>query len=289
MQRLKGKIAVVTGASRGGGRGIALVLGEQGATVYVTGRSVRGALTRSDLPGTTIEDTADQVSARGGMGLPMRCDHTVDEQVEALFERVRQEQGRLDLLVNNVWGGYEQYDDATFDAPFWEQPLWRWDKMFTAGVRAHFTASRLAAPLMMFQGQGLIVNTTAWDRGKYIGSVPYDVAKTAINRMVYAMALELRAHAVAVVALAPGWMRTEDVLWRFETDVQNWHEVPALSSTESTHYVGRAVVALTTDPNVMEKSGRVLAVGEVAREYGFTDVDGRYVPPFEIPEEHSKD
>lgn len=289
MQQLQGKVAVVTGASRGGGRGIALALGKDGATVYVTGRSIRGDSTRPDLPGTTIEDTAEQVTARGGVGIPVRCDHTVDEEVAALFERVKQEQSRLDVLANNVWGGYENYSDETFDVPFWEQPLWRWDKMFTAGVRAHFTASRLAALLMMSRRQGLIVNTTAWDRGKYLGNVPYYVAKTAVNRMAYGMALELRVHDIAIVALAPGWMRTEDVLRRFRTDEQHWQEVPELHDTESTEYVGRAVVALATDPNIMQKSGNTLMVGDLAREYGFTDIDGRQVPPFRIPEEHLMD
>lgn len=289
MHQLKGKVAVVTGASRGGGRGIALALGKDGATVYVTGRSIRGNSTRPDLPGTTIEDTAEQVTTRGGVGIPVRCDHTVDEEVAALFERVKQEQSRLDVLANNVWGGYENYSDETFDVPFWEQPLWRWDKMFTAGVRAHFTASRLAALLMMSRRQGLIVNTTAWDRGKYLGNVPYYVAKTAVNRMAYGMALELRVHDIAIVALAPGWMRTEDVLRRFRTDEQHWQEVPALRDTESTEYVGRAVVALATDPNIMQKSGNTLMVGDLACEYGFTDIDGRQVPPFRIPEEHLMD
>jgi NAD(P)-dependent dehydrogenase (short-subunit alcohol dehydrogenase family) len=289
MDHLRGRVAVVTGASRGGGRGIALSLGEEGATVYVTGRSIRGDSTRPDLPGTTIDDTAEQVAARGGVGIPVRCDHTADDQVEALFERVRQEQGRLDILVNNVWGGYEDYSDETFDVPFWKQPLWRWDKMFRAGVRAHFTASRLAAPLMISRRQGLIVNTIAWDRGKYLGNVPYYVAKTAVNRMAYGMALELREHDIAVVALAPGWMRTEDVLLRFKTDGQHWQEVPELRDTESTEYVGRAVVALATGPNIMQKSGNTLMVGDLAREYGFTDIDGRQVPPFRIPEEHLMD
>jgi NAD(P)-dependent dehydrogenase (short-subunit alcohol dehydrogenase family) len=289
MQQLKGNVAVVTGASRGGGRGIALVLGDAGATVYVTGRSTRGESTRPDLPGTTIEDTAEQVTARGGVGIAVQCDHTADDQVEALFKRLQREQNRLDILVNNVWGGYENYEAETFDVPFWKQPLWRWDKMFTAGVRAHFTASRLAAPLMMSRRQGLVVNTTAWDRGKYLGSVPYFVAKTAVTRMAYGMALELRAHNVAVVALAPGWMRTEDVLLHFRTDEQHWREVPELCDTESTEYVGRAVVALATDPNVMQKSGDTIMVGDLAREYGFIDIDGRQVPPFRIPEEHLMD
>jgi NAD(P)-dependent dehydrogenase (short-subunit alcohol dehydrogenase family) len=289
MRQLKGEVAVVTGASRGGGRGIALALGGEGATVYVTGRSIRGDSTRPDLPDTTINDTAEQVAARGGVGIPVQCDHTVDEQVEALFERVKQEQGRLDILVNNVWGGYENYDDEAFDVPFWKQPLWRWDKMFTAGVRAHFTASRLAALLMMSRQRGLIVNTTAWDRGKYLGNVAYYVAKTAVNRMAYGMALELRAYSIAAVALAPGWMRTEDVLLRFKTDEQHWQEVPELRDTESTEYVGRAVAALASDPNIMGKSGNTLMVGNLAREYGFTDIDGRQVPPFRIPEENLMD
>jgi NAD(P)-dependent dehydrogenase (short-subunit alcohol dehydrogenase family) len=286
IQSLKGKIGLVTGASRGGGRGIALALGDAGATVYVTGRSVAGHSTRPDLPGTTVTATAEQVTARGGLGIAVQCDHTADDQVEALFDRIKRDQGRLDVLVNNIWGGYEHYDAETFDVPFWEQPLWRWDKMFAAGVRAHFTASRLAAPLMIARRQGLIINTTAWDRGKYLGSLPYFVAKTAVNRMAYGMALELRVHNIAAVALAPGWMRTEDVLFRFDTDEEHWHEVPELRETESPEYVGRAVAALAADPDVMLKSGQVLMVGDLAREYSFTDIDGRRVPPFRIPGEY---
>jgi NAD(P)-dependent dehydrogenase (short-subunit alcohol dehydrogenase family) len=289
MYQLEGKVAIVTGASRGGGRGIALALGEQGATVYVTGRSTRGASTRPDLLDTTIEDTAEQVTARGGVGIPVQCDHAADDQVEALFERVRREQPQLDILVNNVWGGYENHDDETFEVPFWRQPVWRWDKMFTAGVRAHFVASRQAAPLMMSRQQGLIVLTTAWDRGKYLGNVPYYVAKAAVNRMAYGMALELRPYNIAVAALAPGWMRTEAVLQHFRTDEQHWQEVPELHDTESTEYIGRAVVALATDPNYMQRSGETLMVGHLAREYGFTDVDGRQVPVFRIPEEYLMD
>jgi NAD(P)-dependent dehydrogenase (short-subunit alcohol dehydrogenase family) len=279
MQQLKGKIAVVTGASRGGGRGIALVLGEEGATVYVTGRSTRRALTRPELPGTTIEDTAEQVTARGGVGIPVRCDHTVDAEVEALFERVKQEQGQLDILVNNVWGGYEKDPEGDFVTPFWEQPLWRWDAMFVAGVRAHYTASRLAARLMMPQRQGLIVNTTFWERDKYFAPLPYYLSKTAINHMAYGMALELREHNVAAVALSPGWMRTEAVMADLPPNGRPGSE--EVDRTESVEYIGRAVVALAADSSVMEKSGRVLTVGDLAREYGFTDVDGRQVPPFE--------
>src|SRR5687767_5947392 len=161
------KVAVVTGASRGAGRGIALALGEEGATVYVTGRSVRGEATTENLPGT-IEETAETVTKRGGTGIAVRCDHTADADVEELFGRVQREQGRMDLLVNNAWGGYEQHDYRKFTAPFHEQPLRHWDGMFTAGVRAALVAGRCAVSLMLPQRHGLIVNITAWDRDKYL-------------------------------------------------------------------------------------------------------------------------
>jgi NAD(P)-dependent dehydrogenase (short-subunit alcohol dehydrogenase family) len=274
MQHLENKIAVVTGASRGAGRGIALVLGEEGATVYVTGRSVRGDSTRPDLPGTTIDDTAEQVTARGGMGIPVRCDHTVDAQVQALLKRVEREQGRIDVLVNNVWGGYEDYERAPFGGAFWKQPLWRWDKMFGAGVRAHYAASRLAVPLMIPQRQGLVVSTTAWAGGKPLGNLIYDLSKAAINRMAERMAWALRRYDIAVLALAPGFMRTEATLLRLGTDQVRWREVPELQGSQSCQFVGRAVAALAADPDVMEKTGMVLAVDDVAQEYGFTDIDG---------------
>jgi NAD(P)-dependent dehydrogenase (short-subunit alcohol dehydrogenase family) len=293
-RRLTGKVALVTGASRGAGRGIALVLGQEGATVYVTGRTTRDPSARArasgDRPGT-VEGTAEGVRAAGGVGIPVACDHTDDEQVGALFRRLEGEQaGRLDLLVNNVWGGYEEYgSDEAFDAPFWAQPLWRWDRMFDAGARAHYTASRLAAPLMIARRQGLIVNTTFWDRGKALSNLPYDLAKTTINRLAYLLALELRPFGVAAVALSPGWMRTEAVLAAYDTDEAGWQAVPDLAPTESTGYIGRAVAALAADLGVMARSGQVLRVGDLAREYGFTDVDGRQPPPFEMPAEHLRD
>jgi NAD(P)-dependent dehydrogenase (short-subunit alcohol dehydrogenase family) len=276
---LKGKVAVVTGASRGAGRGIALVLGEAGATVYVTGRSVKGEATTESLPGT-IDETAADVSARGGKGVPVRCDHTVDSDVEGLFARVRDEQGRIDVLVNNAWGGYEQHDHRKFTAPFYELPWRHWDGMYTAGVRATLLASRFAALLMLPQKHGLIVNITAWDRDKYLGNVLYDGAKNAINRMTIGMARDLMPHNVAALALAPGFMRTERVARSFEAAGNKDY----LNFTESPEYVGRAVVSLAADANILEKSGKVLAVGDLAQEYGFTDVDGRRIPAFRLPD-----
>jgi NAD(P)-dependent dehydrogenase (short-subunit alcohol dehydrogenase family) len=277
---LRDKVTVVTGASRGTGRGIAAALGAAGATVYVTGRSVRGDPTTENLPGT-IEETAEIVTDRGGVGIPVRCDHTVDSDGEALFERVRREQGRIDLLVNNAWGGYEHHDYRKFGAPFYEQPLRHWEGMFTAGVRATLVASRFAASLMLSRRQGLIINITAWDRDRFLVNVFYDVAKAAINRMTYGMARELKAHNVAAIALAPGFVRTERVALAFEAAGNKEY----FNFTESPEYVGRAVAALAAEQNLMVKSGRVLAVGDVAEEYGFTDIDGRRIPAFKMPDQ----
>ncbi|HEX7118240.1 MAG TPA: SDR family oxidoreductase [Longimicrobiales bacterium] len=292
---LAGRIAVVTGASRGAGRGIALELGAAGATVYVTGRSTRAApaptyagilrMANLETPPGTIEDTADAVSRAGGTGIPVRCDHAVADDVEALFARVEAEHGRLDLLVNNAWGGHEAFTEASLGAPFWEQPLDQWESMFDRGVRNHLLAARFAAPRFMRQRRGLIVTTTFWDDDRYLaGNLFYDLAKSAMNRLAFGLAEELRPHGVASVAVSPGWMRTEWVLACRHADEEDWHTRPELARTESPRYVGRAVVALAADPDVMVKSGRVLRVADLAREYGFTDVDGRVVPAFRIAE-----
>jgi NAD(P)-dependent dehydrogenase (short-subunit alcohol dehydrogenase family) len=280
MPNLKAKVAVVTGASRGAGRGIALALGECGATVYVTGRSVSGQPTTDNMPGT-IDETAEAVTARGGVGVAARCDHTIDADVEALFERLNVEQGRLDLLVNCAWGGYE-VEGRISQAPFWEQPLHYWDRMFVSGVRATLISSRFAAPLMLRQNGGLIINITAWVDDVYLANIFYDTAKNAINRMAFGMARELKKHNIAAVSLAPGFIRTERVAAAFDAAGMKGYE----SFTESPEYVGRAVAALAADSNVMEKSGRTLNVGDLAREYGFTDVDGRLIPPFKLPDDY---
>jgi NAD(P)-dependent dehydrogenase (short-subunit alcohol dehydrogenase family) len=292
MADLKDCIAVVTGATRGAGRGIAVELGAAGATVYVTGRSTRAqpataygeilaASNMAALPGS-IEATADEVTQAGGRGIPVRCDHTDEADVASLFRRVQQEQGRLDLLVNNAWGGHERFD-GVFDAPFWERPMDAWDTMFNRGVRNHLLASRIAVPSMLAQRKGLIVTTTFWDRDRYlVGNLFYDLAKSAMTRLAFAMAQELRPHGVASVAVSPGWMRTEFVLAGHRTDEAHWRERPELAGTESPRYVGRAVAALASDANVMARTGQVLRVGDLAREWGFTDVDGRQVPAFEL-------
>ena len=284
MKPLHNQVALVTGASRGAGRGIAAELGAAGATVYVTGRSVSGAPTTDDVPGT-IDDTAREVTARGGQGIAIRCDHTVDAEVDAVFAQIRSDHGRLDLLVNNVWGGYEHSECKPLPlVPFWEQSLHQWDGMFTAGVRAHVTASRLAAPLMVPHRRGLIVSTTAnLDALPYLSNLFYDLSKNAVARLVWAMAQELRAHAVAALAVAPGFMRTERITEAF----RRAGAAAALDGPggpkETPIYLGRAVVALAQDPQVLEKSGQLLEVGTLAREYGFTDADGSQPAPFRLP------
>ncbi len=221
-----------------------------------------------------MRETADAATQRGGEGA--RCDHTRDTEVEALFARVAEERGRLDLLVNNAWGGYERFDFSRFAAPFWEQPLRHWAGMFEAGVRAQLVASRSAVARMLPSRRGLIVHTTAWDRDKYLGNLVYDVAKAAVNRLAFGMARELKSHDIAVVALAPGFVGTERVRAAFAAAGR------APGNLESPEYIGRAVVALAGDANVLARSGQVLTVGELAGEYGFADVDGRRWPPFRI-------
>ncbi len=292
MNSLTNCVAVVTGSSRGAGRGCATELGAAGATVYVTGRSRReqaapgyeqiSSLSNLERVPGSIDETAEEVTRAGGQGIAVACDHTDEAQVKALFERVRREQGRLDLLVNNAWGGHGSFD-GVFQAPFWERPMVHWDAMFDRGVRNHLLSSRLAAPMLVRQGRGLIVTTTFWDRDRYMqGNLFYDLAKAAMTRLAFGMAQELMPYGVASVAVSPGWMRTEFVLAGHQTDEAHWRERPELTRTESPRYLGRAVVALASDPRVLERSGQVLRVGDLARVYGFTDIDGRVVPPFEL-------
>jgi dehydrogenase/reductase SDR family member 1 len=261
MPDLKGKVAVVTGASRGVGRGVALELAQAGVIVYATGRTVsREAFTTDSI-------------------IPVRCDHTNDREVEAAFQRIFHEQERLDILVNNVWGGYADMVENgkfTWPLPFWEQPIWRWDAMFQSGVRAHYVAGIHAARTMVKQRSGLIVNISFWAAQKHIGNVAYGVSKAATDKLTFDMAHELRQHSVAVVSIYPGLVRTEKVM-----------EAAAfldLSNSESPQFIGRAVVALAADPNLIQKSGQVLVAASLAQEYGFADIDGKRPRPITLEE-----
>jgi NAD(P)-dependent dehydrogenase (short-subunit alcohol dehydrogenase family) len=274
MQRLGGQVALVTGATRGAGLGIARVLGAEGATVYVTGRSVRGVPIVPEYPGS-VEDAADDVTSRGGHGIPVPCDHTDEHAVIDLFERIASEQGRLDVLVCNAWAGYMPYPEHNdwFGQPFWEQSMERWDGMFTGGLRAHLLTARYGLPLMVPARRGLVIFTTFTMGRKYLGNVFYDVAKNGACRAAEVLAGELEDHDVAVLALTPGWMLVERM-----TELTPWQR----AQTESPEYIGRAVAALASDPGVMRRSGQSLAVGNLAREYGFTDLDGRQPTAYPI-------
>jgi len=276
MQRLANKIVVVTGASRGIGRGIAQVLGEHGATVIVTGRSISSDTATEHMPGN-ITETAELVTKAGGTGIPIRCDHTNDIEVEQLFQRIKTDFGRIDMLVNNIWGGYENEFYKKFSIPFWEQPIEKWDVMFNAGLRAHFTASKFAVPLMIPQQKGIIINISAGDLGKYLGNVMYDVVKNAIDRLAFGMSIELKKYNIAAISLHPGFARTERVMAAF---VGN--EAKAIEMTESPSYIGRGVAALAEDEKIMDKTGKSFSAGILAIEYGFTDIDGRKIAPFVI-------
>jgi NAD(P)-dependent dehydrogenase (short-subunit alcohol dehydrogenase family) len=260
---LAGAVAIVTGASRGIGKGCALELGAAGATVYVTGRTLQaGART---LPGT-IGETAEQVSAEGGRGVAVACDHRRDEEVEALFERVRRDEGRLDVLVNNA---FLIPPELTSGRNFWEVPISNWDDMIGVGTRSAFVASAFAARLMVERRRGLIANISSSGAVKYAWHVCYGVGKCALDRLSADTAHELLPFSVAVVSLWPGLVLTERIQ-------ANRARIPGLARVraESQRFTGRAVAALAADPEVLRHTGRALASREVALLYGFRDVDG---------------
>jgi NAD(P)-dependent dehydrogenase (short-subunit alcohol dehydrogenase family) len=273
----------VAGASRGAGRGIALALGGAGATVYVTGRTRRaGPRPFDDAPGS-IEDTAEEVGRRGGRGIAVRVDHTVEAEVAALFERVSAEAGRLDLLANAVWGGSEQYVQKGWQKrPFWELESAGWRETMMAGPYACLVASRHAARLMAPRRRGLIVHVTEpvlerYDKGGPPFWMFWMLGHRGINRLSEAMSPQLAKRGIASIALAPGWMRTERVM--MYTSAREKRS-PRFAKSESTEYVGRAVVSLAADRRVRRFSGKLLFVGDLAGTYGFPDVDGRRVPNF---------
>jgi NAD(P)-dependent dehydrogenase (short-subunit alcohol dehydrogenase family) len=274
MQPLLGKIAVVAGATRGAGRGIACMLGEAGATVYCTGRSVRGNLASGSNRPETINETAEMVTAYGGKGIPLRVDHSVPQEVEALFARVKAEAGRLDILVNDVWGG----DELMEGKPFWELSLEKGQRMLRQAIDTHIITARYGAPLMVEQKSGLIVEITDGDSPGYRGELFYDLAKSSIIRLAYGMAEELRPHGVVALAVTPGFLRSEAMLDHFGVTEANWRDGaksdPHFIASETPYFVGRGVAALAADPNVAQKAGGVYASWTLSDEYGFIDIDG---------------
>ena len=281
---LKDKIALVAGATRGAGRGIATALGEAGATVYCTGRSSRG---RPATPGRpeTIEETAELVTASGGRGIAIRVDHTKPTEVKKLVAGIKRRHKGLDILVNDVWGG----DALTeFGKTFWTVNLDNGLRMLKQSIHSHIITSHYAVPLMLGRSRGIIFEITDGDAFYYRGNLFYDLVKISVIRLAFAMARELRKRDIVSVALTPGFLRSEAVLDHFGVSEANWKEGGKKDSnsrsqhdagadflvSESPRYIGRAVVALAADPKAKRKSGRVLSSWALAREYGFTDLDG---------------
>ena len=275
---LAGKVALVAGATRGAGRGIAVALGEAGATVYATGRSTRGRRSEVDRP-ETIEETAELVTAAGGEGIAVVVDHLDAGQVRGLVERIDAEHGRLDLLVNDIWGAEHLFE---WDTPVWEHDLDAGLRLLRLALETHLITSHHALPLLVRRPGGLVVEVTdgtaAYNADHYRVSLFYDLAKTAVIRLAWAQAQELRARGGTAVALTPGWMRSEAMLDHYGVSEANWRDgterTPHFCISESPRFVGRAVAALAADPDVSRWNGESLSSGGLAQVYGFTDLDG---------------
>ena len=277
-QALKGKVALVAGATRGAGRGIAVELGAAGATVYVTGRSTRAQRSEVDRP-ETIEETAELVQHAGGQGIAVQVDHLDPAQVQALVARIEREHRRLDLLVNDAWGADVLIQ---WNVPVWEHSLEGGLRMLRLAIDTHIVTSHFALPLLIKNPGGLVVEmtdgTAEYNSAKYRLSLFYDLAKTSVIRMAWAQAQELRPHRCTALALTPGWLRSEQMLENYGVSEANWRDAtakqPHFVITETPRYVGRAVAALAADPEVARWSGQSLSSGQLAKVYGFTDLDG---------------
>ncbi len=275
---LEGKVALVAGATRGAGRGIAVELGAAGATVYVTGRSTRAARSEYDRP-ETIEETAELVEAAGGRAVAVQVDHLVPEQVRALVERIEREQGRLDVLVNDIWGGELLVE---WNVPVWEHSLEKGLRLLRLAIDTHLITSHFALPLLIRRPGGLVVEmtdgTAAYNADHYRLSIFYDLAKTSVLRLGWSQAQELKPHGGTAVTLTPGWLRSEMMLDIYEVREETWRDAlvrePHFAISETPRFVGRAVAALAADPDVARWSGQSLSSGQLAQVYGFTDLDG---------------
>jgi NAD(P)-dependent dehydrogenase (short-subunit alcohol dehydrogenase family) len=274
---LTGKVALVAGATRGAGRGIAVQLGAAGATVYVTGRSTRSERSEMNRP-ETIEETAALVDEAGGRGVAVRVDHLVPGQVSALVARIQDEQGRLHVLVNNIWGATRM----EWNKSVWESSLDYGLRTLRLAVDTHAITSHFAIPLLIETPGGLVVEVTdgtaEYNAANYRVSFFYDLAKASVNRMAFALARELRPHHSTAVSLTPGWLRSEAMLEAYGVTESNWRDAtrknPHFAISESPAFVGRAVAALAQDPDVSRWNGRSLSSGQLAKIYGFTDLDG---------------
>ena len=274
---LAGKVALVAGATRGAGRGIAVQLGAAGATVYVTGRTTRSQPSEMNRP-ETIEETAELVDQAGGRGIAVRVDHLVPDEVRALVARIEREQGALHVLVNDIWGA----TTMEWNKSVWESPLDIGLRTLRLGVETHAITSHFALPLLIKTRGGLVVEVTdgtdAYNATNYRVSFFYDLAKASVNRMAFALAHELKPHAATAVSLTPGWLRSEAMLDAYRVCESNWLEAtkrqPHFAISESPAFVGRAVAALAQDPDVVRWNGQSLSSGQLAKVYGFTDLDG---------------
>jgi dehydrogenase/reductase SDR family protein 1 len=269
---LKNRVALVTGGSRGVGKGVALGLAEAGATVIVTARTRNGG--DSEWPGS-LDETVKAIDAAGGNGAGLLCDHSDDDSVQAVFERIGSEYGRLDVLVNNVFAAPNV---MPVNVPFWKTPVSLWDTMHRVGLRSHYVASQLAVPLMLPQNKGLIVNTSSGGGVRYTFNVPFGVQKSGVDRMARDMAHELKPYGIAACSIWPGYIKSEKLA------AQPDRVPPALAKLiaergETPLFVGRAIASLAADPDVIARTGQILLASELAIEYGFTDVDGKVPPP----------